>query len=180
MTVQWYDLSLTLTKSFWQIYFSFLTEARTIHCLPQETRQTFLSVFWFWWSPMSPLGGIVKALTIFDIYIFFPILGMTDLETGPMCCLIMSEQVSLSPSLITLMKLTAAQWEVCKVLPAASMKYTFSAACNITKQADKRSFWAAKVVYMLIMQPHCSLHRMFFVCLSQFGFNESLHWLSVC
>ena len=40
------------------------------------------------------------------------------------------------------------------------MKYTWSAECNITKKTDKRSFRAAKVVYMLIMQPHCSLHRM--------------------
>ena len=52
---------------------------------------------------MSPLSGIFKPLTIFDVYIFFlqwkaglplpslsiSILGMIDLET--MCCLIMSE-----------------------------------------------------------------------------------------
>ena len=35
-----------------------------------------------------------------------PILEATDVETGPMCCLIMSEQVSLSPSLIILKKLS--------------------------------------------------------------------------
>ena len=57
------------------------------------------------------------------------------------------------------MKLPAAQQEVYNVLPAADMKYTWSATCNIRKQADKISFWAAKVVYMLIMQPHHSLHR---------------------
>ena len=37
--------------------------------------------------------------------------------------------------------------------------------------------------YMLIMQPHCSLHRMVSVCLSQFWFKvffKSLHWLPVC
>ena len=90
----------------------------------------------------------------------------------PMCYLMLSEQVSLSP----LMKLTEAQW-------AADMKYTWSAACNISKQTDKRSFWAAEVVYMLIMQPHCSLHTMVSVCLSQFWCNvcfKSLRWLPVC
>ena len=87
---------------------------------------------------------------------------------------------SLSPSLITFMKLTAAQWEVYNVLPAADMKYTWSAACNITKQTDKRSFWAAEVVYMLIMQPHCSMHRMVSVCFLSSGLMCFLSHCTPC
>ena len=60
---------------------------------------------------------------------------------------------------------------------------TWSAACDIRKQIDKRSFWAAKVVYMLVTPPHCGLHRKVSACLSQFWLNvffKSLHWLPVC
>ena len=120
------------------------------------------TAFWFltYWGSDSSCRQVSESSCL-ELFIhschLFNLFNMLKVF-GPMCCLIMSEQVSLSTSLITLMKQTA-QWEFYKFwrLPVISW----------SKQI-KRSFCAAEVVYMLIMQPHCSLCRMYLVCLSQF------------